>query len=112
MVQAMVLSSFLVACVALLFAAVVLKRLRLPEAPDGVRLPEPEPIVPLPAPAAPAHEPPAVPAAVLPAVLPVRAAGVPASLPRVAPVAARVGRNNGFARFTPIEGSRSAAARR
>jgi hypothetical protein len=125
MVRAMVLSSFLVASMAFVFAVVAVKRNRTPDTPDGVRLPEP-PIVPLPVPAAapaPAPAPPllaepllAEPSLAEPLLaeplLAEPSIAEPSYTPPAPPVRPlRAGRNSGFARFTPIEGSSSVTAR-
>jgi hypothetical protein len=106
MVQAMVLSSFLVACVAFVFAAVILKRGQTPEDLDGVRaIAPPAPLPTLPAlearPAAPLPGPAVLlPPAALPPV-PVPSLSLPPAATAVSAIATGTARNSGFARFAP-----------
>jgi hypothetical protein len=100
MVPAMVWSSFLVAGLAFLFVAVILKRAQNPEDLGGVRTSTPVPLPPLP------------PLGALPEPLaPAPVTSAPSSAPSPGPnpvrehvsvpAAARSSRNNGFSRFAP-----------
>lgn len=101
MVPAMVWSSVLVAGVAFLFVAVILKRAQNPEDLGGVRTSTPVPLPPLPPLGAlPGPEPLAPAGRVTAAPVAVPAPG-PVGEPVPVPAAARSSRNNGFSRFAP-----------
>ena len=115
MIQAMILSSFLLACAAFLLALARLRRDRGHEGHDGVPATGP---TPAPSPTPPAAEQPAPfariqPAAPAPVTATARHAApepvaVPASpAPGPAQFAARSARNNGFSRFAAQPGARA-----
>ena len=108
MMQAMVLSSFLVACVAFMAAVIHLKKVRGDDDLDGVRASTPGPLPTLPRPAAEPPAPAAVPLS--PAAAPIPPAAAPAPLIEPAPVAdspqpaarpvARSAKNSGSSHFS------------